>query len=316
MIHGHLRSESAESLRDTVPSRRLDALGAGKDIHGCPGILLVIIRAHAPQAPLLMRMVKSLADGPASKYGEQCVRFLLVPTEVNDLHFFQQFVRDVSDAGVYRIQVPPNLTPDIYKTATAKSLENTCGPNVSANSSNFVNGICEGNPFDSYSDCVTVWKSHPEELFKKMCVYSNFVHYYAVDCAIDYAIQAHQNPKIYLLVTNGDNEYDGSFFDKTVTNASANEVVVGVDFENRGHRITAAFDHVSNIELGSAVANLQVIRESGVRFLTSVPQHNSDPDGLLRARAMHDLDFWWFHKLLNISDHSHKIIHEVLFYHH
>ena len=116
--------------------------------------------------------------------------------------------------------------------------------------------------------------------------------------------------------TNGDNEYDGSFFDKTVTNASANEVVVGVDFENRGHRITAAFDHVSNIELGSAVANLQVIRESGVRFLTSVPQHNSDPDGLLRARAMHDLDFWWFHKLLNISDDPHKIIHEVLFYHH
>lgn len=313
---------SPNRTNGTQTQDRAPPPSGGGQRRGCPGTLLVVVRVYAPQEPLIVRLLRSLADEPAKKYGEQCVRFLLVPTQVEDLGTFRQYVRTVNLAsafnGAYQIEVPPNLEESVYKQAA--HLEQKCSPNISSDWESFLRAECTKKNGHTSQSCLQTWG--PNDMFRKICVYSNFVHYYLVDRAIDYALEAYHSPKGYLLVTNGDNTYEKSFFDRTVADSHAHGCLVGVNFDRRVNGSikpapfgTVRFDRLGGIDLGAGVVNLQFIRESGVRFLTSAPQYKTDPYGVRNAKAIHDLDFWWFHKLVGMRNCTARIIRTKLFHH-
>lgn len=293
---------------------------------GCPGTLLAAIRAKSPHAPSLLRLMGQLADEPAKRYCEQCVRFLLVPTEFRDVEKMKTIARDVSKQGPYQVEVPPTLTEEIYKKG--QSLEFKCGALKAKNKTEaasssvkdkskswkgdaryqeFYEAICGSNPYVKdgphfEKDCLSRNTKRPDELYSKCCEYSKFMEYYAVDRAIDYAVEAYQAPTEYLLVASGDDDFARKpLFGRTVAAAMENEKVLACDWGKKfGRRGGTHFDVLGFTDHGVAVANMEVVRRSGARFLTSVPKFEDDPEGFKRAKALLDIDFWWFHKIAKL----------------
>merc|ERR1719471_1032076 len=85
-----------------------------------------------------------------------------------------------------------------------------------------------------------------------------------------------------------------------------------LSFGHCDHHTTIEF---GNVDLGSYVVDMEVLREHNLRFTTSLPSFADDEFNTEKMRAYHAADFWFIKNLAFNLKVPYKIIHECMFLH-
>jgi len=290
--------------------------------------IIVVVRAYDKQVNELSALAFSMSGMSTSTCHKNCANIIVVPTEVNSVEILTDTVRLLQRDGIpiEMVEEPGEETWDEWFKKAEEDAP-SCAEHYT--DLEFKNGMCE--PFKSFDPgCfqgidTDIKVGLLAEKMKKVCGYYNSIHYLLTDLGLDHGLKRYGDTHNFIMVTNADNAYHPSFFEKTT---SAEKDMVAVHFltqmTNQNFRMVKTEFRLGQVDLGAMLFSTEAVKRTGIRFSNSIPKNilegtyrhiSKTEKSISLMRCYHDNDWWFVHRGIQDFLVKGEVIPMVLFYH-